>query len=143
MFGIFLFCILYIVLVHLFAPSSSTQSLSPSTYPEDVFQIIDELENTTPTKVSNTQKLEALKSVKGFVLHETWMDEISRSESQKVPEVDILSMTFSELKKVASKLKTAGYFSGKINKKGMNKKRLLDKIQHALETYPDASKLLA
>ncbi|MGV2830796.1 hypothetical protein [Myxosarcina sp. GI1(2024)] len=51
-------------------------------------------------------------------------------------------MKFSQLKKLASKLKQSGYLNVKITGKGVTKKSLMKTVEDILIAQPDAARVL-
>lgn len=108
-----LFVIYYVFLSFWFSSSDlrEIENLPVSTYPEQVFKIIDELESNHDNE---------------------------ETEKENIPKIDIESMSFNERKKIASTLKEAGLFLGKITGKGVTKASLTEKIKDILAHNPEA-----
>ena len=129
MLAITLFIIFYSFLCVVF--SSPDNSESVAVFPEQVFQIIDD----------------ESKNNREYNTYDPWLDDNLGVSKESLPKpknqsVCITSMSFSALKKIASRLKKSGLLKIKITGKGVTKKFLSQKIEEVLKKNPEAYNLI-
>lgn len=130
----------------------NTKTTNPEPiFPEQVFELLDqiEIEDTELYDPWSDQELGQSESTLGFYIVKKWHDYLDFNPNTKLllpaptPAVNIKSMSFNSLRKAASKLRDAGYFSGKIRGQGVNKTLLTKKIESILSNHADAAQILA